>query len=157
MVVNPTRTLSLLCLLVSTVFPAYAAPTAEIAARESAERWLKVIDAYQYGEAWARCAPFFRTQITREELIAGLEQVRTPLGAAQSRELKRLFYTTELPNAPDAHYVIVQYETKFAGRAEPVIETLTPMLIDPQGDPVPVTAEPYAVEGEWLISGYFIK
>jgi len=141
----------------SAALPVDAAPTAEIAARETAERWLKVIDQFNYGEAWARCAPFFRVQINRESFIDGLTQVRTPLGDVRSRRLAKLTYTTTLPNAPDAHYVIVQYKTQFTGRDEPVLETLTPMLIDPAGEPVPIIDDPFTAEGTWQISGYYIQ
>ncbi|MGE9295411.1 MAG: DUF4019 domain-containing protein [Puniceicoccales bacterium] len=152
------KTFAFLLFVALTAAPfAQAAPTAEIAARESADKWLKVVDAYNYGEAWAQCAPFFRVQISREELVAALEKVRTPLGKVESRELSRLFYTTTLPNAPEAHYVVVQYKTKFAGRAELAIETITPMLIAPDGDPVSVIEDPTTTPGKWEVSGYYIQ
>jgi len=149
----------LLCLLalLSTAPLAHAAPLVELVARQSADAWLKIIDQAEYGEAWARCAPFFRVQIERDEFVKAIDQVRTPLGEVESRELLRMFYSTTLPNAPDAHYVIIQYKTKYAGRAEPVVEIITPMLIDAEGDPVPVIEDPYVTKGEWLVSGYFIQ
>lgn len=134
-----------------------AAPTAELAAREASDGWLAIVDRYEYGEAWAWCAPFFRVQIARQDFIDALDKVRTPLGKVESRKVKRLFYTTVLPQAPSAHYVVIQYDTKFAGREEPALETVTPMLIGPDGDPVPVTDDPLTTPGEWQVSGYYIK
>lgn len=134
-----------------------AAPLVELVARQSADKWLGAVDEGKYGEAWAWCAPFFRTQIERKEFVEKLDQVRTPLGKVESRELMRMFYSTSLPNAPEAHYVVIQYKTKFAGREEPALEVITPMLINPEGDPVPVVDDPSTTKGEWQVSGYFIQ
>ncbi|GHB97963.1 DUF4019 domain-containing protein [Cerasicoccus arenae] len=144
------------CLLLIAL-AAEAAPTVELAARESADKWLKIVDKGEYGEAWAWCAPFFRVQIPREEFVSALTQVRPPLETVESRELVRLFYTTTLPNAPDAHYVVIQYKTKFSGRVEPAFELVTPMLINSEGDPVGVSEDPLTTSGEWQVSGYYIQ
>ncbi|MEO0793584.1 MAG: DUF4019 domain-containing protein [Verrucomicrobiota bacterium] len=149
--------LSLLFIAIGGTLTSLAAPTAEIEAKEAAARWLKVIDQHEYGEAWARCAPYFRTQIEREAFVSGLEEARTPVGKPESRKLTRLFYTTTLPQAPMAHYVVIQFETKFEGREEPIIETITPMLIDANGDPVSILENPTSQNGTWLISGYYFQ
>lgn len=150
------RLLALLTALAA-AHAAHAAPLVELVARKSADQWLAVVDEGNYGEAWARCAPFFRTQISREDFVKAIEMVRPPLGKVESRELLRMFYSTTLPNAPDAHYVVIQYKTKFEGRSEPVIELITPMFIGPDGEPVSVVDDPAMVEGSWQVSGYYIQ
>lgn len=147
----------LVLLFLAIAATAHAASTVEVAARKQVDEWLAVVDQGQYGEAWAQCAPFFRLQIPREEFSKSLAQVRDPLGAVEKRELLKIFYATTLPDAPEAHYVIVQFKTKFAGRAEPAIEIVTPMLIDPEGDPVPVIEDPLAAAGQWQVAGYYIQ
>ena len=49
-------------------------------------------------------------------------------------------YTTSLPGAPDGEYVVLQYESEFQ-RKKYAIETVTPMLDD----------------GQWRVSGYYIR
>lgn len=136
---------------------AHAAPLVELQGRVAADQWLKLVDQGQYGEAWAWCAPFFRAQIDREEFVKAIEQVRKPLGAVESRELAKMFYTNQLPNAPDAHYVVIQFKTKFANRAEPMIELITPMMINADGDPVTTLQDPLTTPGEWQVSGYYLQ
>jgi len=58
-----------------------------------------------------------------------------------SRELKTAKYATSLPGAPDGEYVVIQFKTSFANKAD-ALETITPMKDD---------------KGAWRVSGYFIK
>jgi hypothetical protein len=58
-----------------------------------------------------------------------------------SRRVKGAQYATSLPGAPDGEYVVIQYDTSFAHKAS-AVETITPMR---DGD------------GQWRVSGYFIK
>ncbi len=67
--------------------------------------------------------------------------VRSPLGRVVSRELISRTYTQSLPGAPDGEYVLIQFATSFENKKS-AIETITPMLDD---------------DGEWRVSGYFIK
>ncbi len=63
------------------------------------------------------------------------------MGRVRSRELTGATYTTSLPGAPDARYVILQYRTRFADRKD-AVETVTPMLDE---------------DGAWRVSGYYVK
>jgi hypothetical protein len=49
------------------------------------------------------------------------EQVRTPLGAVRSRQL---LSQENLP-APPAGYEVVKFRTLYAGKAQPLVETVT--------------------------------
>jgi predicted SnoaL-like aldol condensation-catalyzing enzyme len=67
--------------------------------------------------------------------------VRNPLGRMVSRELISKTYSQSLPGAPDGEYVVIQFATSFENKKS-AIETVTPMLDS---------------DGEWRVSGYFIK
>ncbi len=130
------------CLLMLAA-PAWALPDREIAGREAAEVWLALVDGGKYAESWQAAAPLFRSSIPEQKWTELMKQVRTPLGAVESRKLKALFYTDALPEAPPGEFVVVQFETKFAGREDTALETVTPML-DPE-------------TGAWQVCGYYIK
>jgi hypothetical protein len=66
---------------------------------------------------------------------------RQPLGALVSRQVKSAQPMTELPGAPDGHYVVMEFESSFANK-KAAIETVTFML---------------EKDGQWRSSGYFIK
>ena len=58
-----------------------------------------------------------------------------------SRKIKSQQYATSLPGAPDGEYVVIQYATTFENKAD-AVETVTPMLDK---------------DGQWKVSGYYIK
>jgi hypothetical protein len=116
-------------------------PEAERAADAAARQWLTLVDEAKYSESWDASAAYFRGAVTRDAWVTAVKGVREPLGAVESRELKRATYATTLPGAPDGQYVVIQYTTSFAGKASS-IETVTPMR---------------EADGSWKVSGYFVK
>jgi len=122
---------------------AHALPDKEIAGREAADAWLVLVDGGKYMESWQETAPIFQESITGKEWVDAITRVRDPLGKAESRKLKTLIYTQALPDAPPGEYVVLQYETKFAGREDLALETIVPMWVKE--------------EGAWRVSGYYIK
>lgn len=137
------QTLSILSLLVVSFAcsPGHGSETREEQATEAAKQWLALVDAGDYEKSWDEAATYFRAAITRERWAATLKGVRSPLGKAQEREVKTRQFATELPGAPDGEYVVIQFATRFDAKAN-AIETVTPMLNE---------------DGEWRVSGYFIK
>ena len=115
--------------------------TAVEQATMAADSWLKLIDEGKYGESWEGAAPIFRGAITQDAWAEQVRTVRTPLGAVESRKLKRAQYATSLPGAPDGQYVVIQYDTSFANKKS-AIETVTPMK---------------GKDGQWRVSGYYIR
>jgi hypothetical protein len=111
-------------------------------AQAAAESWLAVVDSAHYAVSWSQAAAAFRAAVSQQTWDSTLGQVRTPLGAVQSRALLGAQYTTTLPNAPPGEYVVLQFRTVFAGRAEPAVETVVPMK---------------ERDGTWRVSGYFIR
>jgi hypothetical protein len=67
--------------------------------------------------------------------------VREPLGKVISRKLQSAQFTKSLPGAPDGQYVVIRYDTSFSNK-QSAVETITPMLDK---------------DGQWRVSGYFIK
>jgi hypothetical protein len=113
----------------------------EAAAVAAAKTWLALIDEGKYGESWATAAAYFKSAITQEKWVQMITAVRNPLGNLVSRELISKTYTQSLPGAPDGEYVVIQFATSFENKKS-AIETITPMLDN---------------DGEWRVSGYFIK
>jgi Protein of unknown function (DUF4019) len=110
-------------------------------AQKSAEAWLSLTDSGKYAESWQNASKAFRARVSRPQLVSALTGARQPLGKLLSRKLKSAIYTKTLPGAPDGEYVVIQYETSFAEKAA-AVETITPALDK---------------DGQWRVSGYFIK
>ena len=120
---------------------AYAQQKPEQLAQQSAESWLALVDSGKYADSWQESASLFKAHVSKEDWQKMLHASRGPLGAMLSRKLKSATYATTLPGAPDGEYVVIQYETSFEHKQSGV-ETITPMLDK---------------DGQWRVSGYFIK
>lgn len=55
--------------------------------------------------------------------------------------LKSQRYRTTLPGAPDGEYVVIQFKASFENK-KAAVETVTPLLDK---------------DGQWRVSGYFMK
>lgn len=113
----------------------------EAQALVAARTWLALVDAGKYGDSWETAAAYFKNAITKEKWEQMLTAVRNPLGRLVTRELISKTYTQSLPGAPDGEYVVIQFATSFENKKS-AIETITPMLDN---------------DGEWRVSGYYIK
>ncbi|MBW2488940.1 MAG: DUF4019 domain-containing protein [Deltaproteobacteria bacterium] len=113
----------------------------EAHALTAAKTWLALVDEGIYGDSWTTAAAYFKNAITKEKWEQMLTAVRNPLGRLVFRELISTTYTQSLPAAPDGEYVVIQFKTKFKNKKS-AIETVTPMLDN---------------DGEWRVSGYYIK
>ena len=114
---------------------------AEQAARHAAEEWLSHIDSGNAEESWSDAASAFRDAVTQDAWAASLGKVQRALGRPLHRVFRSAEYHTELPGAPDGHYVVLKYDTKFEHK-ERGEETVVPQL---DRDDV------------WRVSGYFVK
>jgi hypothetical protein len=114
---------------------------ATTAAIEAAEAWLKLVDEGQYGESWSQAAEYFKKFVNEEQWKTSVEAARKPLGKVLSRKVLNSTYTTTVPGAPDGQYVIIQFETLFENK-QSAVETVTPMTES---------------DGQWRVSGYYIK
>jgi hypothetical protein len=115
----------------------HASQTAVIAT----EHWLSLIDADDVTESWNQAASLFKSAVSLEGWKSSLEAAQVPLGKPVTRKLKSKQYVEELPGAPDGEYVVIEYETSFQ-RKKNGVETIIPMK---------------ETDGEWRVSGYFVK
>jgi Protein of unknown function (DUF4019) len=111
------------------------------AAEAASEAWLKFVDSGDYAQSWVEASSLFKAHVTEKDWERQIKAARQPLGALFSRGLKSAQYTTTLPGAPDGEYVVIRYESSFANKKS-AIETVTAMLDK---------------DGQWRVSGYFIK
>ena len=111
------------------------------AAKAAAEKWLALADAGQYQQSWEQAATPLRNAVSLAQWEQSGRATRMPVGAVQERTLASAKYATTLPGAPQGQYVVLQYATRFAERAN-AVETVVPML---------------DADGTWRVSGYFLK
>jgi capsular polysaccharide biosynthesis protein len=107
----------------------------------AAGKWLTLIDRGNYSESWNEASAIFQGGVTEAAWENSMNTFRKPLGDLVSRHLKSAQEMTELPGAPDGHYVLLQFETVFANKKS-TIETVTFML---------------EKDGNWKVAGYYIK
>jgi len=107
----------------------------------SAGKWLVLVDEGKYAESWTEASELFKNAVKAEEWEKAVLAVRTPLGKLVSRTMKSATYATTLPGAPDGQYIVIEFETVFENK-NCAVETVTPMLDK---------------DGQWRVSGYFIK
>jgi hypothetical protein len=107
----------------------------------SAYTWLELIDNGEYGESWAEAASIFKANVSKAQWEKALENIYTPLGKVIDREVISQIPTETVPGGPDGDYLIIQFRTEFENKKD-AIETVTPML---------------EKDGQWRVSGYFIK
>ncbi len=136
------RKLAVFAVLLMMAVPFVAAQDAKTdAAKKSAESWLAMVDNGDYSGSYDQAAAMFKAALTKDRWVETLKGTRTPLGKVVSRKLHSAQYTTSLPGAPDGGYVVIRYETSFENKNS-AVETVVPMLDK---------------DGQWRVSGYFIK
>jgi hypothetical protein len=106
----------------------------------AAQKWLALSDAGNFSENWRQASGLFRQAVTEATWNDQMNTFRKPLGDLISRQLISSQAATEMPGAPDGHYVVMQFQTSFAEKKS-AVETVTFMLED----------------GQWKSGGYFIK
>jgi len=114
---------------------------AEAQATQAAQKWLKLVDGGEYKQSWESASSFFKVAITDDQWAQRVAAVREPLGQVVTRKLTAARYTMTLPGAPDGKYVVIRYATTFQNK-QSAVETVTPML---------------DADGEWRVSGYYIR
>jgi hypothetical protein len=90
----------------------------EAAARDAAEKWLALLDARKYGEAWDQTARAFRDKVKREQWVESLPKTRGALGAVKSRSTEVASFRPSLAGMPDGDYVTVRFSTRFEKKDE---------------------------------------
>jgi hypothetical protein len=95
--------------------PADAATTSHAAEKSSAiaaaDAWLKIVDSGNYDESWKQASSLFKNSVSEDQWTQKLGPPRQVLGSVVSRKVKSAKYMTSMPGAPDAQYVVIQYQT----------------------------------------------
>jgi Protein of unknown function (DUF4019) len=110
-------------------------------AQKSAQSWLALIDSGKYAESWQDASQLFKSHVSSKQWQSAAKATRLPLGKLQSRKVKSATDTKALPGVPDGQYVVIQYDSSFENK-QSAVETVTDML---------------EKEGQWKVTGYFIK
>ena len=133
--------LVLVALSVMTTSIAAGPDRPEAAAESAARSWLALVDAGSYAQSWTEASTLFRRGVPQPQWQAAIANVRGPLGALKSRDLRSATFTRSVPGAPDGEYVIVQFASSFE-KKQSAIETVTPMK---------------DADGTWRVSGYYVR
>jgi hypothetical protein len=135
------RAILLTVILLLVVGSTLAQETSTEPGKKAAESWLALVDKADYAASYDQAAGMFKSAIGKADWQQKIKAARDPLGKVLSRKLKSAQYTTSLPGAPDGQYVVMQYDTSFENKKS-AVETIVPMLDK---------------DGQWHISGYFIR
>jgi hypothetical protein len=128
------------CLVLVAAFATAADNEAVGQATSAADSWLTLVDAGQYRQSWDSAASIFKQHVSAQAWESQVGAVRKPLGSVLSRKVASATYATSLPGAPDGEYVVIRYNTSFENKKS-ATETVTPMNDN----------------GQWRVSGYFIR
>ena len=107
----------------------------------ASEAWLKFVDSGDFSQSWLQASSSFKAAVTQQQWEQQVKAAREPLGALFSRELTSAQYSTTLPGMPDGQYVVIRYASSFANK-KAAVETVIGELDK---------------DGQWRVSGYFIK
>jgi hypothetical protein len=96
-------------------------------ARAVAVTWLTLMDQVQYGPAWQEAGPLFRDIITKEQWIAAMEGIRSPLGYVSMRKVEAQRTMNALPYGTLGYFMEIKFTTSF-WRKSSAVEICTLMF-----------------------------
>lgn len=114
---------------------------AEHAALGGATVWLTLLDEGRLEATWESAAPFLRDRAPLQGWVESARGLRGSLGNRISRKQVAVMETDTVGSAPPGRYLIVEYRSKFAQRAN-AFESVTMMLCD---------------DGKWRVAGYSVR
>ncbi len=112
----------------------------EHAAGRQALGFLGYLDQGRFAESYSYTGMLIRTQVDQTAFAGKVQNARAGTGALQSRQLIDVVYTTSVPGAPEAQYVVLHYHASFASRQD-AVETVTLEF----------------ARGYWRVAGYYIQ
>jgi len=110
-------------------------------ARESAERFLALVDSGKYQECWEDASALLKSKIDKEAWVKNLADSRKRTGAIQGRTKSKAVYSTHAMDSPDGEYIVLTYESNFTNYQD-LKETVTVTLDS---------------DARWKIAGYFVQ
>ena len=100
--------------------------TREKETRAAALRWLQLVDAGDYAQAYQEEPARLRASVTEAQFRRSMEGRRAPFGRVLSRKFIGAAFTHKLTGSPDGHYESILFRTSFEHKslaAERVILT----------------------------------
>ena len=110
------------------------------AVRKAADKWLALVDAAKYKDAYKQASQHTRAQASAEEWEPQIRAMREAAGAMKERDFTNAKPTKSMAGAPDGEYMLLEFSTAFANKAK-AVETL---MMSREG-------------GTWKAAGYFIR
>ena len=89
----------------------------ENAAKAVAQKWLEMLDAGDYEEAFEHKSIRFRISGTQKQFVRYMQGRRAPFGQAVSRKFIGAAFTTKLVGVPDGHYETILFKSRFEHKA----------------------------------------
>lgn len=114
---------------------------AEQQARAVAEPWLASLDQGRFDESWEVAAPVFQQGVTMEQWSERMRMTRETIGPVVARSFSRAAYASDLPNAPEGEYVMVEFLTRFEN-----VDAAEEAVILIKGD-----------DGAWRVAGASVR
>ncbi len=128
-------------LLTSSLVFAQGGTKSTEAGKKAAQAWLALVDKGDYAGSYDQASSTFKASISKEQWQKALSSARGPLGKVLSRDVKKDEFKTTMPGAPNGQYVFLQFNSSFDNKKD-ALETIIPMLDK---------------DGQWRVSGYFIR
>ncbi|KQV80906.1 hypothetical protein ASD15_13525 [Massilia sp. Root351] len=110
-------------------------------AKAAAGSWLALADSNRAASTWTEAAEPFQKAVSQSDWTQALQALRAPLGPLKSRTVKSATFAKNPPGAPEGEYVVIVYASTFANKPD-AVETVTPAR---------------AKDGNWKVSGYFLR
>ena len=119
---------------------AQSVPPSDQAARETAVRWLALLDSGAFKQAYSERAPRINAYGHEDEFLSWMRARRAPFGRPKSRAFFRVTHSHTLLGAPDGNYEFMIFKTSFEHKAQ-------------AAEAVTLTSE----TGRWQVSGYSMR
>ncbi|BEQ17125.1 DUF4019 domain-containing protein [Desulfoferula mesophila] len=110
-------------------------------ARETALRWLELLDRGDYDSAYYDAAPLLQRALTLEKWRQTMSALAAKTGPAQEHQFLHGRPAQDLPGAPKGQYYLLVYKPRFAKQPD-LLEQVA--LIKKSG-------------GQWRVAGYYLK
>ncbi len=84
-------------------------------------KWVKLVDDVQYEASWENGSTLMKLKMPKENWVAGLQQLRRPLGTMTERKLADVRSAKDPKGLPAGDYMVLVYQTDFSdgkGRGE---------------------------------------
>lgn len=86
------------------------------AAFQASQDFVKLLDEGKYAESWDQSSDIFKLTIAKEDWVASMQKIRSPLGKETSREMQDIRIAVNPKGLPQGDYIVVIFETSFSNK-----------------------------------------